>query len=576
MKQIVGTIHEKKEKILFLFILGQWIIFSAVFCFGNSVSTSFTYQGKLNYFSNPADGSFDFEFKLFDAESLGGQVGSTIQKNDLAVSNGLFAVELDFGSSPYTGNGLWLEISVRQGAETGAYTMLTPRQKVNPTPYSQYSYNSGALGGNTADDFWKKGGNAGATQNTLGTTENYSLDIIANNARVVKFQPHATSPSIIGGNAANTVPTGVAGGALSGGGSAAHINKITDNYGTIAGGEGNIAGDDSLLVVDAVHATVGGGYGNVAGGSYSTVPGGRENTATGVKSLAAGYKAKASHDGAFVWSDASSDAAFQSTAANQFLIRAAGGVGIGQADPDSPLDILGGNWDLASTEGDMRIGNDTYRLKMGVALAGGGSGTARIRSVGGQNSLILGSGSTDILTVKGSDVSNSGEYKYTAARTFVKHLPAGMFHPEFDYSANLHFDKGAIITHDTHEAKIFYFIPVPVELPDGAVVTELKLYYHDNWTNEYFHATQSDDFSLKRRGVLNTSEEVMAGIAFSTEGLPNSDSIRTLSTTSISNATINNTNYQYYIYVHMYLYSDGSNLGFYGASITYTATTLKP
>ena len=44
----------------------------------------------------------------------------------------------------------------------------------------------------------------------------------------------------------------------------------------------------------------------------------------GARSFAAGFKAKATHTGAFVWAD-SQDADFSSTAVNQFNIRAAGG-----------------------------------------------------------------------------------------------------------------------------------------------------------------------------------------------------------------------------------------------------------
>ena len=64
---------------------------------------------------------------------------------------------------------------------------------------------------------------------------------------------------------------------------------------------------------------------NTASGSGGAVPGGWYNTAQGGYSFAAGRRAKANHDGAFVWGD-STDADLASTAANQFRARAAGGV----------------------------------------------------------------------------------------------------------------------------------------------------------------------------------------------------------------------------------------------------------
>ncbi len=48
--------------------------------------------------------------------------------------------------------------------------------------------------------------------------------------------------------------------------------------------------------------------------------------------------------------------------------KTSGFVGIGTATPVNTLDIGGKNqWDLSTTEGDVRIGNPTYRLKIGVA-----------------------------------------------------------------------------------------------------------------------------------------------------------------------------------------------------------------
>ena len=58
-------------------------------------------------------------------------------------------------------------------------------------------------------------------------------------------------------------------------------------------------------------------------------------------SFAAGRQAHALHSGAFVWADNTS-ADFSSTAVNQFLIRAAGGVGINTASPAAGLHVV---WD---------------------------------------------------------------------------------------------------------------------------------------------------------------------------------------------------------------------------------------
>jgi hypothetical protein len=92
---------------------------------------------------------------------------------------------------------------------------------------------------------------------------------------------------------------------------------VTGDYAAVGGGQYN--------VVTATHATVGGGYYNTASGNYAAIPGGNNNTADGAYSFAAGRRAKANHDGAFVWGD-STDADVTSTATDSFVVRASGGV----------------------------------------------------------------------------------------------------------------------------------------------------------------------------------------------------------------------------------------------------------
>ena len=103
-----------------------------------ALGTGFTYQGKLTDGGAPADGAYDFEFKLYDALSGGSQVGSTVPLGDVAVADGLFTVQLDFGNV-FDGTALFLEIGVRPGASIGAYTPLTPRQALTATPYANYA-----------------------------------------------------------------------------------------------------------------------------------------------------------------------------------------------------------------------------------------------------------------------------------------------------------------------------------------------------------------------------------------------------------------------------------------------------
>jgi hypothetical protein len=120
-------------------------------------------------------------------------------------------------------------------------------------------------------------------------------------------------------------------------------NKNVGSYSTIGGGFNNITGNfNDPFQAQGEFATIGGGRDNVASGLASTIPGGAFNSANGAYSLAAGRRAKAVNDGTFIWADAT-NADFSSTGNNQFLIRAAGGVGINTNSPRSMLTLRGPN-----------------------------------------------------------------------------------------------------------------------------------------------------------------------------------------------------------------------------------------
>src|SRR5262245_47094918 len=75
--------------------------------------SGFTYQGRLTSSGSPANGQFDIRFTLFDGLSAGNQVGSPITVTNQTVSGGLFTVQLDFGSSSFTGDARYMLIEVR-------------------------------------------------------------------------------------------------------------------------------------------------------------------------------------------------------------------------------------------------------------------------------------------------------------------------------------------------------------------------------------------------------------------------------------------------------------------------------
>ena len=97
--------------------------------------TAFTYQGRLNTGTIPANGRYDFRFAIYNAASLGGQQGGFLTNNSTVVKEGLFTVTLDFGAGLFSGEDRWLEIGVRTNG-SGAFATLAPRQPLTPAPYA--------------------------------------------------------------------------------------------------------------------------------------------------------------------------------------------------------------------------------------------------------------------------------------------------------------------------------------------------------------------------------------------------------------------------------------------------------
>ncbi|HEV8360892.1 MAG TPA: tail fiber domain-containing protein [Candidatus Thermoplasmatota archaeon] len=229
---------------------------------------------------------------------------------------------------------------------------------------------------------WSRTGNSGTSpMDVLGTRDEEPLNLVVSDRRALRLEPggsdsaYGASPNVLGGPMENSADPQVAGAVIGGGGSAltplGGPNRVSDNFGTIAGGLNNLAGDGEAgtSVETAKFATVGGGAYNTAsassatvaggdtnkasgptaaigGGAYneakgeaatiaggasnratgmqSTVPGGMNNEALGDLTFAAGNGARAAHKGAFIWADSNSPT-FSTDEENQFAVRATGG-----------------------------------------------------------------------------------------------------------------------------------------------------------------------------------------------------------------------------------------------------------
>jgi hypothetical protein len=100
--------------------------------------TVFQYQGRLNDNGQPANGTYDFVFKLYDSTNVpGNTVSSPVTSSGTQVANGLFTANLDFGNV-FDGTGRYLEILVRTNGAV-SFMVLSPRQPVNPVPYAMFA-----------------------------------------------------------------------------------------------------------------------------------------------------------------------------------------------------------------------------------------------------------------------------------------------------------------------------------------------------------------------------------------------------------------------------------------------------
>jgi hypothetical protein len=104
--------------------------------FPDVATSAINYQGILSFEGETSDGLFDFRFTLWDAGENGDLVAGPTDYLGTAVSEGHFNVQLDFGTSVFSGRDRWLETEVRPAGSTAAFTTLTPRQQILAVPYA--------------------------------------------------------------------------------------------------------------------------------------------------------------------------------------------------------------------------------------------------------------------------------------------------------------------------------------------------------------------------------------------------------------------------------------------------------
>jgi hypothetical protein len=244
-----------------------------------ALSTAFTYQGRLVDNGTPVDGTCDVKFDLYDAANGGSSLGSQT-KLSVTFSDGTFTVsDLDFGSSPFTGDDRWLSISIRCPAGVGSYgTAFSPRQRLTAVPYALFAVTSMADAGSI--DF--SSGNINLANSTSANDGN----ILKNNVRFI--HNYGTANTFLGAGAGNFSMTGIGNVGL--GSSVLTVNTGGDS--NVAVGESalaaNTSGDANVAVGQAALAENTTGFQNVGVGA-NALP----NVTDGLLNVAVGYNAGA-------------------------------------------------------------------------------------------------------------------------------------------------------------------------------------------------------------------------------------------------------------------------------------------
>jgi len=287
---------------------------------------------------------------------------------------------------------------------------------------------------------WNLQGNFVDFSHFLGTTNNVALNFRVNNQRVLRLEPNAVAPNILGGFSGNTVTAGVIGATIGGGGRIddrvgdPDNNRVTDDFGTVGGGRGNQAGDAAGMTDDQFYATVAGGQFNTAGGDSSavggggfnicngrlaTVAGGRENVASGVGSTVGGGFFNTASGGASTIGGGQKNT---STSESEFctigggfentvrgLVSTVGGGDSNTANGNWSA-VGGGNFNIA-IGAQSTVAGGQFNTANGIsATVGGGGGRGFIDPIGN-------TASGDYSTVPGgSDNQAGGDHSFSAGR----------------------------------------------------------------------------------------------------------------------------------------------------------------
>jgi hypothetical protein len=349
-------------------------------------AVGFVYEGRLDDGGAPANGRYDLRLSPFADAKSGAALAAPIVFEDVPVVDGRFRI--DFELPLATAGAAWIEVGVRDGSALGAFSSIPGRSE--------------AAAAKAIGACWSSTGDSATNPavNFLGTIDAQPLVLRVQNQQVVRYEPSAflfggqpATANVIAGAPLNGVFAGVRGATIGGGGlpqdSDPNLldeapNRVNDDFGTVGGGIGNLAGDQLIDVASAVGATVGGGSFNRASAFHSTIGGGARNqTTAGGSTIGGGTGNQATGDTATIAGGESqvasgAFAAIGGGVGNSASANGAAVAGGQQNQASAPFaTVAGGAQNVASGDRSVVAGGASNRsLALTATVSGGGSNAA--------------------------------------------------------------------------------------------------------------------------------------------------------------------------------------------------------
>ena len=129
--------------VFFAGVIASILVAAAAFRGGTPVDYTFTYQGQLRNAGALVNGPVDLRITLWDSDIAGGQVGPINNYQAVPITDGRFALGLNFGATAFDGSNRWVQLEFRSPAGSGQYLTLNPRDKIMATPYAMFALNGG-------------------------------------------------------------------------------------------------------------------------------------------------------------------------------------------------------------------------------------------------------------------------------------------------------------------------------------------------------------------------------------------------------------------------------------------------